>query len=209
VKTSHYATLEVPQDADAAALKKAYRKAAKKLHPDTETGDKEAFQDLSQAYAVLSDPATRAQYDEFGDAAGRTATLRQQAEQQLAANIVAAVQSCDYRKENVLRKIELSTITSQMEFESQAAGAEQEAAKLRDAAKRLSLKQDGVSVLIAALEHAAVNFDNVAKASRFNIQKGDEMLKVLEEHKYRVDKEEYGQWQCKAVFGQWPPAQNR
>ena len=61
-----YAILGVPQDADAPAIKKAYRKLARKEHPDQNPGDTKAeqrFKDIGEAYAVLSDPEQRQQYD--------------------------------------------------------------------------------------------------------------------------------------------------
>ena len=61
-----YAILGVPADADAAAVKKAYRKLARKLHPDQKPGDKAAekrFKEIGEAYAVLSSPEERKQYD--------------------------------------------------------------------------------------------------------------------------------------------------
>ena len=71
-KRDYYEVLGVDRNADDAAIKSAYRKLAKKYHPDMNPGDKEAekkFKEASEAYAVLSDPEKRRQYDQFGHAA--------------------------------------------------------------------------------------------------------------------------------------------
>ena len=71
-KRDYYEVLGVDKNADDAVLKKAYRALAKKYHPDMNPGDKEAekkFKEASEAYAVLSDPEKRRQYDQFGHAA--------------------------------------------------------------------------------------------------------------------------------------------
>ena len=71
-KRDYYEVLGVGKDADDAALKKAYRQVAKKYHPDVNPGDAEAekkFKEASEAYAILSDPEKRRQYDQFGHAA--------------------------------------------------------------------------------------------------------------------------------------------
>ena len=71
-KRDYYEVLGVDKSADDAAIKKAYRVLAKKYHPDMNPGDAEAekkFKEASEAYAVLSDPDKRRQYDQFGHAA--------------------------------------------------------------------------------------------------------------------------------------------
>ena len=71
-KRDYYEVLGVDKNADEAAIKKAYRVLAKKYHPDMNPGDAEAekkFKEASEAYAILSDPEKRRQYDQFGHAA--------------------------------------------------------------------------------------------------------------------------------------------
>lgn len=68
----YYEILGVPRNADAAAIKSAFRKLAMKHHPDQNPGCKvseETFKEIGEAYSVLSDPEKRAQYDRFGKAA--------------------------------------------------------------------------------------------------------------------------------------------
>ncbi len=71
-KRDYYEVLGVDRNVSEADLKRAYRKVAKKYHPDMNPGDKEAeakFKEASEAYEVLSNPEKRAKYDQFGHAA--------------------------------------------------------------------------------------------------------------------------------------------
>ena len=71
-KRDYYEVLGVSKGASDSEIKSAYRKLAKKYHPDMNPGDKEAeakFKEASEAYAVLSDADKRRQYDQFGQAA--------------------------------------------------------------------------------------------------------------------------------------------
>lgn len=71
-KRDYYEILGVSRDADDAAIKKAYRKLAKKYHPDTNAGNTQAeqkFKEITEAYNILSDKEKRKLYDQFGHAA--------------------------------------------------------------------------------------------------------------------------------------------
>lgn len=72
VKKDFYKILDLKSDADEKEIKKAYRKLAKKYHPDTNQGNKEAerrFKEATEAYEILSDPEKRKLYDMYGMAA--------------------------------------------------------------------------------------------------------------------------------------------
>lgn len=71
-KRDYYEVLGVAKSASDSEIKSAYRKLAKKYHPDMNPGDAEAekkFKEASEAYAILSDAEKRKQYDQFGHAA--------------------------------------------------------------------------------------------------------------------------------------------
>jgi molecular chaperone DnaJ len=65
----YYETLGVSRDADKEEIKQAYRRLARKYHPDVnkESGAEERFKEINRAYEVLSEPEVRARYDRFGE----------------------------------------------------------------------------------------------------------------------------------------------
>ncbi|HET7874126.1 MAG TPA: DnaJ C-terminal domain-containing protein [Methylomirabilota bacterium] len=62
----YYKILSVPRDADAETIKSAYRRLARKHHPDVKKGSAERFKEINEAYTVLSDPEKRKRYDTLG-----------------------------------------------------------------------------------------------------------------------------------------------
>ena len=71
-KRDYYEVLGIKKGASQSEIKKAYRKMAKKYHPDTNAGDEaaaEKFKEVSEAYSILNDPEKKKLYDQFGHAA--------------------------------------------------------------------------------------------------------------------------------------------
>jgi molecular chaperone DnaJ len=67
-KRDYYEILGITKEASADEIKKAFRKAAVKYHPDKEGGDETKFKEANEAYEVLKDPTKRQRYDQFGHA---------------------------------------------------------------------------------------------------------------------------------------------
>lgn len=67
-KRDYYEVLGVSKDASPDEIKKAFRKAALKYHPDKDGGDEAKFKEVNEAYEVLKDSAKRQRYDQFGHA---------------------------------------------------------------------------------------------------------------------------------------------
>jgi len=68
----YYKALGVPETATEQEIRRAYRKLAKKHHPDANPGSEDSFKEISSAYDVLSDAEKRKAYDQFGSTNGRT-----------------------------------------------------------------------------------------------------------------------------------------
>ncbi len=78
-KRDYYEVLGIGRNADAKEIKKAYRKLAKKYHPDMNPGDKQAeqkFKEITEAYNVLSDTEKKKLYDQYGFAAFEEGAIR-------------------------------------------------------------------------------------------------------------------------------------
>jgi DnaJ-related protein SCJ1 len=72
----YYAILEVPRDASASQIKRAYRQLAKKYHPDKNKSFKDKFQQITKAYDALSDADKRRKYDQYGEEGLKQANQR-------------------------------------------------------------------------------------------------------------------------------------
>src|SRR6202789_1417428 len=99
----YYKTLGVDRKASDAEIKSAYRKLARKFHPDVNPNNKEAeakFKQIKEAYQVVSDPEKRKKYNELGadweHGVSQEEMMRRYAQQQRAAGAGAGAQGADF-----------------------------------------------------------------------------------------------------------------
>jgi curved DNA-binding protein CbpA len=187
VKRNHYETLGVKPDADPTTVKRAYRKKAKQHHPDV-GGDTTAFQAIQRAYGVLKDPQKRADYDQFGDAS-EGKSIREMAEHELCILIVSAVTGLDIVHTDLLARIREQVNQQLRKLYGDIEGLKATAKKFKEAASRLKRKDGVVTFMAMVLENSEHQAEDRIKAVQFNIERGKEILKILDEHEYRMDKE--------------------
>lgn len=187
MKRNHYETLGVKPDADSATVKRAYRKKAKQHHPDA-GGDTAAFQAVQRAYFILKDPRKRADYDQFGEASEGHG-IREMAEHELCMMVVSAATGLDVAHTDLLARIREQVSQQMLKFEGEIQGLEATAKKFKEAASRLKRKDGAVTFMVLALENSGHQAEDRIKAVQFNIERGKEVLRILDEHEYRTDKQ--------------------
>ena len=140
VKRDYYEVLGVSKTADAATIKKAYRKLAKKYHPDTNAGDpvaEEKLKEVNEAYDVLGDEKKKKLYDTYGFALSRRDLTRRQ------PDIFFSIRSS-------LRTEEVSTT-----MEVPAASAPMDSAALATA-RSITVQEEAVSVPVISAASAGM-----------------------------------------------------
>jgi curved DNA-binding protein CbpA len=193
MKKTPYETLGVGKKASKATVTKAYRKRARETHPDRE-GSPEEFNEVRRAYAVLSDDARRARYDETGEADDAPDNATAEAVGVLGQVFLSVLQTVIQQGRDPTR-IDLMAgmrqVLNQKKGEMAKARKDMEAGrdKLVAAAKRFSAKKGKTNHLgmMAALHAGQVEAQllNHAKEEA----KLAKALELLDGHDYRFDAE--------------------
>lgn len=181
-----YNTLGVSKDATQADIKAAYRKLAQQHHPDKEGGDKEKFQAIQQAYAVLGDEDKRAHYDEHGTIAGQGPTPRDEAMGMLVKALNQVIMQCDPDYTNILQSTSKMLKDTIAELKAIAADLGKKADKVRKASKRVSTvkgKDDSMSPIMA---HLLASFTGPQAQAELQIKVAGIALDILKDHQYEV-----------------------
>lgn len=181
-----YAALELERGADAADVKRAYRKKAQEHHPD-KGGDKERFQVVKSAYEVLSDPDRRKRYDETGET-GQQHDPREEMLGILAQLMMTIIDKVDVDHTNVIEtmRAQISGVQAQ---HSQSIENNRKRIRVRERAlKRLKAKT-GENILASMLRADIMATEAAIQRIEGEQEKVKAMLALLDDYEYKVDQQ--------------------
>lgn len=181
---SHYETLGVPRDADAAAIKKAYRKLASEHHSD-KGGDDAKMAEINVAYQVLSDPDKRAMYD--SGKAGVT-DLEQAAQSELAQMFSQYLEAGG--NGDPLPHMSVGIVQTINNAERQIKALKDKEQRLKKIAKRLSTKSGAINLYEGVINgHLSAINKNISDL-KSHIEIGQRMKEMLTDYEYQADEPE-------------------
>lgn len=188
-----YDALGIDKSADAAMIKRAYRKAAKKAHPDA-GGSVEKFALITLAHDCLSDPDRRARYDQTGDAGEKPALDTQQAQALNAAmDAIQRVLAVAEQKNFPIEQVDvlgdaIKTISNQrQQMAMEIAKQEANASKMERLAKRFKAKrgkQDRIGPMLLA---QAAGQRHIVEQNQRSMQTLKMATDVLRDHEFSME----------------------
>lgn len=184
MKRDPYQTLGVPKSASAAEVKRAYRKRAKRAHPDA-GGKPEEFMALQRAYSILSDDERRRRYDETGD---DERPSPEAVEAQLA-EIVADLAVQNGPSQNLLNLVRIGLKNAALDWRKQRDAARERARKIKNAANRITAK-NRANVISLVLKAKADQVEAQAQSLDARAREAEEGIALLDCYSYRADPED-------------------
>jgi curved DNA-binding protein CbpA len=161
-----YATLGVSRAATNDEVKRAYRKRAKKAHPDRKGGDHEEMTQLNRAYALLADPAKRAAYDAGDDPDRPSKSLDEEAQELLVGAMEAAFNQLT-EDDDLVAAVRAMLNAASAEQERNAGNAERRAKKAATVLARLK----GGELFRPMLERQAASAEREATNARRTVER--------------------------------------
>ncbi len=185
---SYYKTLKVNEDASQAEIKKAYKQLAQQYHPD-KGGDKQTFQEITEAYQCLCNELTRTQYDNgtYNKHKRKYESTEEKAEKILIEAYVTVIQSIDpsrIKYTNIIAKIESNLKDKISTIKKSKKAATQELTKQQEILSRLS----GSNELLMDITHRNISaIKQDLTAMQDNIQVIKTSIMMANDYSYRTD----------------------
>jgi curved DNA-binding protein CbpA len=187
-----YEVLGLQSGAAPKEIKAAYRVRAQETHPDREGGSVEAFQEVSNAYEVLSDTVRRARYDETGTSAAMP-DQESSAREQIVGRLNAALASeIDFARVDLLAHIRNEVVTAIDNHKRiQIPGLKRHEKRIMEVLKRLKKKGGGESFMNGVLELRLQQQRDQLVAMEQAQKVLERMLVILAEHEFQVDAQQF------------------
>lgn len=185
--TDLYSDLEIPHDADPAAIKRAYRKRAKETHPDKTKDGGEAFHAVGRAYLILRDPERRAKYDRTGSADETIDNSWSKMVSLISQIFMSALENFDPEQEDLV-KFTQDKLKDNLDIGAGAIAASLAKSKrLEKARKRLKFKGDKSDILVNLIDQQLAENE----CHRANIELDLQIMRdgeiYLKHYSYKVD----------------------
>lgn len=193
-----YDDLGLPKGASGEEVKKAYRKAAHKTHPD-KGGDVQKFQVVQHAYNVLGDPTKKEKYDRTG-VDGQEISVRGVAMQNICSMILQMVEQSEPGKMDIVKNAHNATLEAQRKMGEHIKLVEKKIKKYEAQLKRFKHKGRSDDFISSAINQQILvcknNIEDTKKAKQIN----DEMFRLLKEYEYAVDRDGEGESELQRLF---------
>jgi len=197
VKPDLYQALGVARDAKSDEIRKAYRRAAKKAHPDG-GGTVESFALVRAAVEVLTDEVRRDEYDRTGEFGDKPVDNKDSLAMTVAMNAVDAVvgsickRGGDPAHYDVVADAKKHLRSCLAEIEQKVANTLREAQAIRKLAKRFRAKKNRPNRIGAMLESRAAEIERNAAKGKAEKADIENALKVLDDHEFEWEDQPYG-----------------
>jgi curved DNA-binding protein CbpA len=197
MKPDLYQTLGVARDAKADEIRRAYRRAAKKAHPDG-GGSVESFALVRTAVEVLSDDARRSEYDRTGEFGDKPVDNRESLAMTVAMNAVDAVlgqimkRGGDPAHYDVVADAKKHLRTCMAEIEQKIANTHAEAKAIQRLAKRFKAKKGKTNRIGATLDARAAETDRNAAKGAAEKENVEGALRILDDHTFDFEQQQPG-----------------
>jgi curved DNA-binding protein CbpA len=189
-----YAELDLPRDATSQQVRSAYRKRAKKAHPDG-GGSSDKFNKISRAMLILSDPVRREKYDRTGDMDERTPDNAVAVAISIIVGFVmqvisqhVAATAPDPCTVDLIATMRAHFKKQRTEFENQKVPIVKAAKKMEQVENRFRARKKSNPLLLAALKNQRAGTQEPLRALDQKIQQLDDALLLLDGYDFEFDK---------------------
>ena len=187
----YYELLELPEDATGEDIKQHYKFMASKLHPDKKSGSEEAFKELQEAYAVLSNPERRRMYDLTGDGKGLTEFALQKEAQTAVSQAFGEIVEAKFNaitETDIITQIENAIHRAMGDIEGELEKSEKKAEKLDDVKERLT-NSAGDVILFNQLDIMVSGYKKKQAGHLRALVISQMALEILKDYEFETDED--------------------